>query len=239
MLHRADGAYVATRMAVSVDPEADGDAIIDQSETVAAELDAGGATVTVTGEPVVGELIQDHLLDTLLRSLAVTLLAVLAVLLVVFRVVHGSAALGAVTLLPVALAVSWIVGTMTVLGYPLSVLNVIIASLTVGIGVDYSIHVSERFRDELADGATPEAAITATIRGTGAALLGSAATTAVGFGVLALAIHPPLQQFGTVTAIMIGYAFLGAVVVLPSLLVLWARARPDASDAPAADPAGT
>jgi predicted RND superfamily exporter protein len=239
VLHRADGAYVATRIAVSVDPEADGDAIIDQSETVAAELDAGGATVTVTGEPVVGELIQDHLLDTLLRSLAVTLLAVLAVLLVVFRVVHGSAALGAVTLLPVALAVSWIVGTMTVLGYPLSVLNVIIASLTVGIGVDYSIHVSERFRDELADGATPEAAITATIRGTGAALLGSAATTAVGFGVLALAIHPPLQQFGTVTAIMIGYAFLGAVVVLPSLLVLWARARPDASDAPAADPAGT
>ena len=244
VLHRADGEYVATRLAVSVDPEADGDAVIDQSETIAADLedsegDAGGSvTVTVTGEPVVGQLIQDHLLGTLLRSLAVTLVAVLAVLLVVFRVVHGSATLGAVTLLPVVLAVSWIVGTMYALGYPLSVLNAIIASLTIGIGIDYSIHVSERFREELADGATPEAAITATIRGTGAALLGSAATTAVGFGVLALAIHPPLQQFGTVTAIMIVYAFLGAVVVLPSLLVLWARAHPEDSDAPTADPAG-
>lgn len=44
-----------------------------------------------------------------------------------------------------------------------------------------------------------------------------------GFGVLALAIHPPLQQFGIITAIMIGYAFVGAVFVLPSLLVPWAR----------------
>jgi len=241
VLHREDGEYAAYRMAVSVNPEADGDATIEQLETVAGELEgeseSGSVAVTVTGEPVVGQLIQDHLLGTLLKSLGVTLVAVLAVLLVVFRAVHGSATLGAVTLLPVVLAVSWIVGTMSALGYPLSVLNAIIASLTVGIGIDYSIHVSERFRDELAGGAAVGEAISTTIRGTGAALLGSAATTAAGFGVLALAIHPPLQQFGAVTAIMIVYAFLGAVVVLPSLLVLWARFHPGASDAPARDAA--
>jgi len=237
VLHREDGEYAAYRMAVSVNPEADGDAIITHLGTVAGELESEGVAVTVTGEPVVGQLIQEHLLGTLLVSLGVTLVAVLAVLLVVFRAVHGSATLGAVTLLPVVLAVSWIIGTMNVLGYPLSVLNAIIASLTVGIGIDYSIHVSERFRDELADGAAVGEAISTTIRGTGAALLGSAATTAAGFGVLALAIHPPLQQFGTVTAIMIAYAFLGAVVVLPSLLVLWARFQPGASDAPSGDAA--
>jgi len=226
VLHRDDGEYIASRMAVSVNPEADGDAIGDQLETVAGGLESDGVAVTVTGEPIVGQLIQDHLLWTLLVSLAVTLAAVLAVLLVVFRVVHGSATLGVVTVLPVVLTVSWIVGTMYLLGYPLSVLNAVIASLTIGIGIDYSIHVSERFREELADGTQVGEAISTTIRGTGGALLGSAATTAVGFGVLALAIHPPLQQFGTITAIMIGYAFLGAVVVLPSLLVLWARFRP-------------
>jgi predicted RND superfamily exporter protein len=148
---------------------------------------------------------------------------VVVVLVVVFRVVHGSATLGVVTLLPVTAAVSWIIGTMYLLGYPLSILNTIIASLTIGIGIDYSIHVTERFRAELARSREIESAVATTVRGTGGALLGSAATTAVGFGVLALAIHPPLQQFGAITAIMIGYAFLGAVLVLPSLLVLWAR----------------
>jgi predicted RND superfamily exporter protein len=150
---------------------------------------------------------------------------VVVVLVVVFRVVHGSATLGVVTLLPVTAAVSWIIGTMYLLGYPLSILNTIIASLTIGIGIDYSIHVTERFRAELAQSREIESAVATTVRGTGGALLGSAATTAVGFGVLALAIHPPLRQFGAITAIMIGYAFLGAVLVLPSLLVLWARYR--------------
>jgi len=230
VLHREDGEYVALRMAVSVDPEADGGAVDEQLDAVGAELETDGTAVTVTGEPIVGHIIQQHLLGTLLRSLAITLAAVLALLTVGFRVVHGSATLGVVTLLPVVFAVSWIIGTMYVLGYPLSVLNAIIASLTIGIGIDYSLHVSERFRDELARFGSVEEALARTVRGTGGALLGSAATTGIGFGVLALAIHPPLQQFGTITAIMIGYAFLGAVLVLPSLLALWARYVADPVD---------
>ena len=54
-------------------------------------------------------------------------------------------------------------------------------------------------------------------------MLGSALTTAIGFGILGFAFFPVLQQFGTITAIMIVYAFLASVLVLPSMLVLWAR----------------
>jgi hypothetical protein len=54
-------------------------------------------------------------------------------------------------------------------------------------------------------------------------LLGSAATTVGGFGVLVFAILPPLQQFGLITGLTIIYAFLAAVLVLPSLLVVWTR----------------
>lgn len=226
VIHREDGEYRAVRMAVSVDPAADGKAITDQFQTVAGELERSETTVTATGEPIIGHLVSQHLLQSLLYSLAITLVLVIALLMVVFRVVHDSATLGLVTLLPVVFAVSWIIGTMYLLGYPLSVLNAIIASLTIGIGIDYSIHISERFRDELRSVGDVGRAIATTVRGTGGALLGSAMTTAIGFGVLALAIHPPLQQFGIVTAIMIGYAFVGAVFVLPSLLVLWAKLVP-------------
>jgi predicted RND superfamily exporter protein len=61
------------------------------------------------------------------------------------------------------------------------------------------------------------------VTGTGGALLGSAATTVGGFGVLAFAILPPLQQFGIITGLTIIYAFLASVLVLPSLLVVWTK----------------
>jgi len=223
VLHREGGEYTALRLAVAVDPGADGGVTTRQAADIAAVLEGDGLSATATGRPIVSQVIQDHLLETLLVSFLVTLLAVALVLAGVFRVVHGSVTLGLVTMLPVTLVVSWIVGSMYVLGLPLSVLTTIVASLTIGIGVDYSIHVGERFRRELVGAPSVDAAVERTIRGTGSALLGSAATTAAGFGVLSLALLPTLRQFGLITALMIVYAFLGAVLVLPSLLVLWAR----------------
>lgn len=223
VLHREDGEYVAARMTVSVNAEAPGEKITAQMDTVTGSLEADGRAVTATGEPILHQLVQDYMLETLLTSLLVTLLVIVALLMVVYRVVHDSATLGLVTLVPVVLVVSWVVGTMYVLGYPLSVLTTIVASITIGIGIDYSIHVSERFRAELDRTDSVGDAIATATRGTGAALLGSAVTTAIGFGILGFAFFPVLRQFGTITAIMIVYAFLASVLVLPSMLVLWAR----------------
>jgi predicted RND superfamily exporter protein len=58
---------------------------------------------------------------------------------------------------------------------------------------------------------------------TGGALAGSAFTTVAGFGILITSSLKPFQQFGTVVVFAIGFAMLGAVLVLPSLLVLWDR----------------
>ena len=68
-----------------------------------------------------------------------------------------------------------------------------------------------------------EDVLSATVTGTGGALLGSALTTAAGFGVLALALAPPLQRFGIVTGLAIVFAFLACILVLPSLLVVRER----------------
>ncbi len=236
VLHREDGEYVATRMAVSVNSEARGEEVIDQMGAVTDVLEGDGLSVTATGQPIINQMVQIYLLETLVTSLFLTLLAVVTLLMIVYRVVHDSATLGLVTMLPVVFVVSWIIGTMYLLGYPLSVLTTIVASITVGIGIDYSIHVSERFSLELEDADSVTDAIVTTTRGTGSALLGSAVTTAAGFGVLGFSLFPTLQQFGTITAIMIVYAFLGSVLVLPSMLVLWARyLGPDPQTAPERD----
>jgi predicted RND superfamily exporter protein len=180
-------------------------------------------TAVATGQSVVNRVIEQALFETLTRSFLVTLVAVFVTLTVGYRLAGHGATLGAVTLLPVTLSVAWILGTMALLDVPFNVLTVTITSLTIGLGVSYSIHVSARYRLELDRQGDAWDALATTVTGTGGALLGSAATTTAAFGTLSLAILPVLGQFGAITATTIVYAFVASVFVLPTLLVLWTK----------------
>jgi len=225
VIYREDGEYRALRLTASIRGGASGDAITSQMNAVERDAERGASdlTVTATGTPIVNTIVQDDLLETVVESLVITLAASFVFLMVVYRVVEGSATLGVVTLLPVVFNVSWILGTMYLLDIPFNLLTGMITSLTIGLGVAYSIHVSERYSLELDRQGSAFAAMRTAVTGTGGALLGSAATTVGGFGVLVFAILPPLQQFGFITGLTIVYAFLASVFVLPSLLVLWTR----------------
>ncbi|MFC7176506.1 MMPL family transporter [Halosegnis marinus] len=240
VVYRTEGGeYEALRLVVSVDGGASGDAVTTQMRAVADELDGNGLEATATGSAILNKIVQDELLDTVVQSLVITLVATFVFLMITYRITEGSATLGAVTLLPVALSVAWILGTMYLLDIPFNVLTGMITSLTVGLGVAYSIHLSERYNQELERTGDGWEAMDRAVTGTGGALLGSAATTVGGFGTLVFAILPPLQQFGQITGLTIIYAFLASVLVLPSLLVVWTRfAGPDGvldDDGPDAD----
>jgi predicted RND superfamily exporter protein len=194
---------------------------------------AGNWTAVATGGPVVNHVIEEFLFDSLTEAFLAAFVAILIFLSIAYRLAGHGATLGAVTLLPVALSITWILGTMYLLGMPFNVLTVMITSLGIGLGVDYSIHVSTRYRLELDRAENAWDAMETTLTGTGGALLGSAATTTAAFGTLALAILPVIRQFGVIAAVSIGYSFLASVFVLPTLLLLWTRyVGPDASFTP-------
>ncbi|WP_425607269.1 MMPL family transporter [Natronobeatus ordinarius] len=222
-----DGEYEAIRMLVSISGNAGSAETTDEMRDLAASFDDGGTdprwSAIATGGPIVNHVVEQDLLNTVLESLAITLVVVFVFLTVAYWMTGNSATLGAVTLLPVAFTVSWILGTMYLLGMPFNVLTGMITSLTIGLGVAYSVHVSSRYTLELERQGNVWDAMHTTVTGTGGALLGSAATTVGGFGTLALAILPALQQFGIITGLTIVYAFLASVIVLPTLLVLWTR----------------
>jgi len=223
VLYRDDGEYAAARIVVSIQGSASSSDVTEQMRAIADSLSGNGLQATATGQTILFEIVQDQLLETVIESLLITLVAVFAFLMVVYRISDGSATLGFVTLLPVVLSVAWILGTMYVFDIPFNVMTGMITSLTVGLGVAYSIHLSERYNQELEEGGSIWEALDRAVTGTGGALLGSAATTVGGFGVLVFAILPPLQQFGLITGLTIIYAFLASVLVLPSLLVVWTR----------------
>ena len=223
VINREDGAYEAVRLTVSVSGDAGTDETTSQSQAVAGEVDGSGLAATATGQPIVFGIVEDALFDTVVEALVVTLIATSLFLMVVYRLTQGSALLGLFTIAPIALSVSWILGSMAVLEIPFNVVTGTITSLTVGLGVAYNIHMTERYQLELSRDSGVWGALRRSVMGTGGALLGSAATTIGGFGVLAVAIVPMLQQFGLATALTIGYAFIGSVLLLPSLLVIWTR----------------
>jgi predicted RND superfamily exporter protein len=232
VLYREDGTYRALRMSAAVEGTADTGEITAEMRGVAATIeDETDLTVTATGQPIVTEIVQKGLLRTLVETFLITLGVILAFLTAIFYRRHGTLTLGAVTLVPVVFALSWILGTMYLLGIPFNTETAIIASIAIGLGVDYAIHVSERFVEESREAATPYDALVATVSGTGGALLASATTTACGFGVLTLALVPSLRRFGLVTGTTIVFAFVASVYVLPSLLALWADRAPSMTTA--------
>ncbi|ELY96587.1 hypothetical protein C482_15713 [Natrialba chahannaoensis JCM 10990] len=248
VIHQTDdGEYESVRLIVSIQGDADFGDAAEEMRAIAAGIDSEGVgdertvetevgdgsnvdtddelavSAIATGDPIVNHLIEQDLLDTVLQSLLITLVAVFTFLSVAYWLTGNSASLGAVTLLPVAFAVSWILGTMYLIGMPFNVLTGMITSLTIGLGVAYSIHISSRYMLELERQGNVWAAMHTTVTGTGGALLGSAVTTVGGFGTLVFAILPVLRQFGIITGLTITYAFLASVVVLPTLLALWTR----------------
>ncbi|WP_312912396.1 MMPL family transporter [Natronosalvus caseinilyticus] len=231
-----DGEYEAVQLSIAVQGNADLADVTAEMRAIADGIDDGGTDprweATATGDPIVNHVVENDLMQTVLESLLITLVAVVVFLSLAYWLTGKGATLGVVTLLPVALAVSWILGSMYLLGMSFNVLTGMITSLTIGLGIAYSIHVSSRYMLELERQGNVWTAMETTVTGTGGALLGSAATTVGGFGVLAFAILPVLRQFGIITGLTIIYAFLASVIVLPTLLVLWTRyLGPDLSSA--------
>ncbi|MBT4512446.1 MAG: MMPL family transporter, partial [Chloroflexi bacterium] len=160
----------------------------------------------------------DAIADALSMSLILAIAAVIMLLLIVFRSIRYAI----ITIIPVILVACWLYGFMYLAGYSLNMLTATIAAISIGMGIDFSIHFTERFREELSNGNDKRSALRITAETTGLALFSAALTTVVGFTVIAFAPMPMFSTFGILTAIMIALSLLMALFALPSLLYAFA-----------------
>ncbi|AUX10657.1 putative RND superfamily exporter [Halalkaliarchaeum desulfuricum] len=234
VVYRDDaGEYQAVRVTVVVDSGADVRTVATELRAVAAAADAEpGVTATATGTPVRNADAQGALLRQLVESFAIALAVTFLLLVALFRRRFDSASLGATTAIPVVFALSWVLGTMYLLEIPYNAETAIITGIAIGLGVDYAIHVSARYQQEREaeklthpDATEATDALSRAVQDTGGTLFASAVTTAAGLGVLLFTFVPSLQRFGLVMILVVGYAFLASVFLLPSLLVLHSRYR--------------
>lgn len=229
VIERTDGEYRSLRVIVPVERTTGFDERANDMRAAASavEGDEGGLTATAVGQATIGQAELAEITDGILQTLVIALTAMAVVLVAVYRAATGSATLGAVTVVPIALVIGLVVVGMYVLSVPLTLLTALLMSLVVGLGVDYNIHISDRFAQELEQGRDVRDALHTAVTGTGGALFGSTLTSAGAFASLLLHPHPQMNSFGTMVVLALITSFLVSVFVLPSLIVVWARHAPD------------
>ena len=178
--------------------------------------------ITPIANEIIALEITDSLTESQFTSILSTVVAALVVLVLFFWATAFRPMLAVLSALPILLVLVWVLGTMVLLGYSYNVVTALIIALSIGIGLDYTIHVTHRFTEEIERHDEIGEAINATMHTTGGALIGSALTTALGFLVLVLSPIAPIGQLGLLTAITVTYSLIMAVTVLPPMLVIWA-----------------
>ena len=180
-----------------------------------------GLQVVSTSQEIISSVIIQSLSDSQVRSLFITLVAAMLLLVLNFWSESRRPFLGVITILPVVLVVLWTFGMMAATGIPFNPVTATLSALAIGIGVPFTIHVTHRFQEDRVRFGELDEAIRSTARHTGGALGGSAFTTMAGFGVLMTSSLKPFAQMGQVTVYAIGFALIASVLVLPSMLALW------------------
>src|SRR4051812_32875259 len=128
-----------------------------------------------------------------------------------------------VPLVPIALATGWSALVLFALRIDLNPMSVTLGALVIAISTEFSVLLSERFRQERAAGHGEGEALARTYRSTGAAVLASGVTAIAGFAVLAVSDIRMLRDFGWVTVVDLTVSLLGVLVVLPAVLVMAER----------------
>ena len=177
--------------------------------------------ITATSGSITAVAVTDQITGRQTEAISTTIAVALGILAIFFWLTLRQPALAFIAVGPIVLVLIWVLGTMALLGIPYTLITSIITALSIGIGVDYTIHIIHRYREEFAHLRNPEKAAIRTLSTTGSALLGSALTTAFGFGVLVASPLLASQQFGITATITIVYSLIVSVLVVLPAMVVW------------------
>ena len=190
-------------------------------EEIEARWSGDDSAVTATSLSIISVTVTDEITSRQTEAISTTIAVALGILIIFFWVTLRQPLLAFIAVGPIALVLIWVLGTMALLGIPYTLITSIITALSIGIGVDYTIHVIHRYREEFSRLRDPEKAAIRTLATTGSALLGSALTTALGLGVLVASPLLASQQFGITAAITIAYSLVVAILVVPTAMTVW------------------
>ncbi len=179
------------------------------------EVETGGAYAAMVQH---GSL----MMNGIIRSAACSLLVVLVVFALVYRRASSLLFVG----LPLLAPVIWTLAAAPLfLGGRLSILGAAFAAVLLGLGIDFAVHLYNRYASERSAGRTPAEAAETSVTSTGEGVVVGALTTVVAFAGMTLTSFRGLTEFGTMAALGVFMTMAALLVTVPAALVLLARWR--------------
>lgn len=175
-----------------------------------------GVVLKLTGTPV----IQQKLGELILHDRSSTQWISTAFVFIITMLIFGSVSSAIVPIIVVSVSVNWLYGTMGYTGLPISTLAGGVAAMVVGIGIDFAIHIMNKFKFERKKGNGVKDSIELAVVETGTALTATSLTTIAAFLAFLSGAMPEMGRFGILMAIGITYSLVFSLFGLPALLVL-------------------
>ncbi|MBU3916694.1 MMPL family transporter, partial [bacterium] len=164
-------------------------------------------------------VLYNNMLQSLFNSQIKTLGIVLVVLMFMFMVLFRSLKIALIAIFPNILSVGVVLGFMGWVKIPLDMMTITIASISVGIAVDDTIHYIHRFKAEFAKDGNYLASMHRSHESIGFAMYYTSVTIIIGFSILVLSNFIPGIYFGLLTGLAMIIALIAALTLLPQLII--------------------
>jgi len=166
-------------------------------------------------------VLYNNMLQSLFQSQIQTIGAVLLGIAIMFLILFRSLTLAIIGIIPNALAAAIVLGIMGLAKLPLDMMTITIATISIGIAVDNSIHYIYRFKEELPKHDSYSATLHTCHKNIGRAVLYTSLTIIFGFSILVFSNFIPTIYFGLLTALAMFVALLAVLTLLPKLILVF------------------
>lgn len=175
-----------------------------------------GIRVKFTGTPIIQQRLGELISADRSNTQWISTLFVFVITMIIF----GTFTSAVVPIIVVTISVNWLYGTMGYTNLPISTLAGGVAAMVIGIGIDFAIHIMNKFKYERKKGRSIKLAVENAVVQTGTALTATSITTISAFLAFLVGAMPEMGRFGILMAIGISYALLFSIYGLPALLIL-------------------
>ncbi len=159
-----------------------------------------------------------HIVDGQIKSIIMSLIAVLIIITLAFgaRSIKGAVLL----IIPLLMAIIIMFGMMGFAGIELNFTTALLSSIMIGVGIDYTIHLVWKYREERRNGLDEVMAIKKTIHTSGRGIILNAISVTIGFAALIFSAFLSVRFFGILMVVIILVCLIGGLLMIPSLCMV-------------------
>lgn len=188
--------------------------ILNKIEAVINDMNSDIVTFEATGMPSIHVSLDRSIIKSLFTSMCIAIALIFIILLILLKNFAGALA----GMIPVGFTLIVVFGFMGMSGFTLDIATALVGSISIGIGIDYTIHFLTRFRTEKKSLSTADA-LSMTLKHTGRAIFINMFTVIAGFIVLTAAMLMPVARFGILISITMLSSAAGAASLLPAVIL--------------------